>query len=193
MQILKRITPILLLALLLMTGCRSHREASRKQLPDSTATAVTPSTPAANNTDTAPSTPAASAYTPHYFTANFTCSAQGINASGQMRLQSDSTIWLCATKVIELGRAKFTPDSVIVYAKVMNRCFRGTYDDMYKRFKYRTTFSQLYRRVSAPDAETQLTELFKRFGIEATIHLDPLKEVNKLTFPIVIPKNVKAL
>lgn len=192
MQMTKKILPILLLALVLMGGCRSHRRAARGPQPDTTSTTVVVPTPnqPSTNTNTRPSTPSRPVYKPHYYTSNFTCSAQGVSAAGQMRLQSDSVIWLCATKVVELGRAKFTPDSVIVYAKVMNRCFRGNYDDMYKRFRYRTTFTQLYRRVTADDAETQLTELFKRFGIESQLKMEPLKEVDKLTFPLVIPKRV---
>lgn len=197
---MRKILPLLLILCLVMTGCRSHKNTARKHRhnkPDTTQV-VTPTNPDTNsgsgNTNTTPSTtkpttPTKPTYTPHYYTCNFTAEAQGIKANGQMRLQSDSTIWICATKIVELGRAKFTPDSAIVYVKLMNRCFRGTYDDLYHRFRYRTTFKQLYHHVTAPDAEKQLTDLFKRFGIEATIKMDPLKEVGKQNFPLVIPKN----
>lgn len=191
---IRRILPILLVAVVLLGGCRSRKEAAQTTpQPDSTAsqTATSPTHTSSSRQDgRSPSTPV---YTPHFYTSTFTCNAQGVSASGQMRLQQDSVIWLCATKVIELGRAMFTPDSVIVYAKVMNRCFRGNYDDMAQRFHYRTTFKQLYKRVSAPDAEQQLTDLFARFGIEATIKMGPLKEVDKLNFPFVIPKNASKL
>lgn len=193
MSMIRRILPILLAACLVMTSCRSRKEGSRTQSPDTTAntTVVTPSTP--STTPSTPATPRKPVYQPHYYTCTFTCSAQGVTANGQMRLQSDSVIWICATKIVELGRARFTPDSVIAYAKVMNRCFQGTYDDLYQRFRYRTTFKQLYRHVTSDNAEQELTDLFRRFGIESTIKLDPVKEVDKLNFPISIPKNAKPL
>lgn len=186
MSIIRRITPILAL-LILTAGCRSHKESVSTPQPDSTrivAQDTTPTKPTVNK-------PAKPAYVPHYYTANFTCTTQGYTANGQIRLQSDSVIWLSASKVIELGRARFTPDSVILYAKIMNRCFRGTYADMHQQFHYLTTFKQLYNRVTAPDAEKQLATLFSRFGLDAEIKLGPLKEVGTLTFPLVIPNNVK--
>lgn len=62
--------------------------------------------------------------------ANFQATVDDITISGQVRLGRDSVLWLSANKLIELGRAKFTPDSVFVYAKVMNRYFAGTYADL---------------------------------------------------------------
>lgn len=187
---MKRVLPILLVAVVLLAGCRSRKEAATNPPPDTTAAQIINNNTVNPQGNRVPATPV---YTPHFYTGNFTCSAQGFSASGQMRLQQDSVIWLCATKIVELGRAIFTPDSVIVYAKVMNRCFRGNYDDLAQRFHYRTTFKQLYKRVSAPDAEQQLTDLASRFGIEATIKMGPLKEVDKLNFPFVVPKNASKL
>lgn len=187
MQI-KHFLATLILLSLAFAGCRSHKEAAGTQ-PADTNTIVTTQTDTTHSTPTRPTKPVNK---PHYYTANFTCAAQGVTANGQLRLQKDSVIWICASKVVELGRAKFTPDSVIVYAKVMNRCFKGNYDDMYKRFRYKTTFKQLYHHVSAEDAEAQLTQLFSRFGIEADIKMEALKEVDKLTFPLVLPKNTRS-
>lgn len=186
MPIIRRFT-LLLVIILMLAGCRSHKETTHTQQTDSTL--IVPQDTTANKpTVIKPSKPA---YTPHYYTANFTCNAQGYSANGQMRLQNDSIIWISASKVIELGRARFTPDSVIIYAKIMNRCFRGTYADMHQQFHYLTTFKQLYSRVTAPDAEKQLATLFSRFGIEAEIKLSPMKEVGQLTFPLAIPDNAK--
>lgn len=192
MQI-KRFTILLsIVALLAMTSCRSHRHINREKTPDSTTVSQSDTIRNQPNTSRV-TTPVKPTYTPHYYTANFTCTAQGFSANGQMRLQSDSVIWISASKIVELGRAKLTPDSVIVYAKVVNRCFAGNYDDLYQRFKFRTTFKQLYKRVSSPDAEAQLEELFKRFGVEAELKLAPLKEVESLTFPFSVPKKVNQL
>lgn len=173
MRITRRLLPLMAILLLLATGCRSHKEATRTEQP---------STPAV-----------VPAYTPHYYTANFTATAQGLTANGQLRIQSDSIIWFSASKVIELARARFTPDSAIIYAKVMGRAFQGSYIDLYKRFQYRTTFDELYRLIMSDDAETQLAAIIATLGLEATVKLDPLKEVGHLNFPMAIPDKVNPL
>lgn len=159
---------------LLATGCRSQRDA-------------------AGTTTTNEGQPPATAYTPKYYTSNFTCSAQGLQASGQLRMQPDSIIWLSASKVIELARARFTPDSAVVYAKVMGRCFRGTYSDLQKRFGFRTSFAELQKMITADDGAAQLSTIANQFGVEATFTLEPWKEVNELTFPLAIPSNINPL
>jgi len=128
-----------------------------------------------------------------YYIANFTVQAMGMNANGQMRMQQDSVIWVSASKIVELGRAKVTPDSVIVYAKLMNACFRGTYEDVYNRFHWRTDFRQLSEMVTAEDAAQQIAQLAARFGITATITLEPWKRVSNTTFPIYVPQYAKPL
>ena len=185
MSITRKITPFLLSALLLITGCRSHKEAAQTARPtDSNAQPIVVQEPVPEPEPV---------YTPQYYSSNFTASSQGITINGQLRIQSDSVIWGSATKIIELGRAKLTPDSVIIYAKVMGRCFRGSYMDLYRRYRYRTTFDEIYQMITADDAERQIAIIARRFGIEAEIHLDPWKKVPSLTFPFSIPANVKPL
>jgi len=126
-------------------------------------------------------------------TANFSCAIEGTTVSGQLRLAEDSILWATASKIIELGRATATPDSVIVYAKAVGRCYRGTYDDLYRRFHYRTSFSELQAIVTAPDADEQLQALARRFGIAAEFHILPWRENKDASFPIYIPPHVKPL
>ena len=76
-------------------------------------------------------------------TANFQCTVDDISVNGQLRLRRDSVIWLSANKFVELGRALFTHDSVFVYAKVMNRYFKGTYADFQKKTGISTDFATL--------------------------------------------------
>ena len=102
-------------------------------------------------------------------------------------------IWLSASKVIELARACFTRDSVIIYAKVMGRSFRGDYEDLYRRFHLRTDFDQLYQDVTAEDAGERLSAMAQQLGAEVTITLQPWKEVSQLTFPIPVPNNTNPL
>lgn len=181
MSIARCLLPLLAVSLMVV-GCRSHKEVSKPTKPNATE-AVNPAT----------DTVAAPIYTPHYYTANFTVSADGYSASGQLRIQSDSIIWLSASKVIELARACFTPDSAIIYARVMGRAFQGSYIDLYKRFHYRTTFDELYRLIMSDNAEAQLATIISTLGLEATVRLNPIKEVNHLSFPMSIPDKVNPL
>ncbi|MBR6441615.1 MAG: DUF4292 domain-containing protein [Bacteroidales bacterium] len=123
----------------------------------------------------------------------FLVTQRDTRVDGQLRMQPDSVIWVCATKVIELGRAMCTPDSVVVYAKVAGRCFRGSYLDVYRRFGWRTDFATLQRMVTDPQAEKELAAIARRFNIEASVHIDDWKEVEKTTFPMAIPKQIKPL
>lgn len=175
MPIARHVLPCLLAILLLAAGCTIHRETTRPSTP-----VVVPST---------------TGTTPQFYTANFTCTAEGITATGQLRMQPDSVIWLSATKIIELGRARFTHDSVIIHAKMMGRCFRGNYNDLYRRFHYRTDFDQLYKTLTAPapEAETELATIARQLGIDATFTLEPWKKVDQLSFPIPIPANTNPL
>ncbi len=182
MRITYRLLPLLALLLLMATGCRSHKEAARSE-----------KVPAAAERQDNADSPVVPTYTPHYYTANFTASSQGLTANGQLRIQSDSIIWLSASKVVELARCRFTPDSAIIYAKVMGSAFQGTYIDLNKRFHYRTSFDELYRLLRSDDAEAQLSAIIATLGIDATIQLGPLKEVDHLNFPMSIPSKVKPL
>ena len=168
----------MVLALLAMVtvGCRIQRETAH----------TTPTTPVIDPT-------APPAYAPQYYTANFTCTTQGITAKGQLRLQADSVLWAYASKIVELGRARLTKDSVVVYVKLTNSCFRGTYIDLYRRFGYRTSFDEVVKMATADDAEQQIAALMKALSVDATVTMEPWKQVSALTFPLAIPKTVKPL
>ncbi|MBR1834230.1 MAG: DUF4292 domain-containing protein [Bacteroidales bacterium] len=170
MSLKNRIVPIMLGLALVAAGCRSQRDGT------TTGNASTPTATSAR-----------------LYTANFSVSTNGLSANGQMRMMEDSIIWISASKVLELGRAKFTPDSVMVYAVVMNRYFKGTYDELYQRFQLRTDFKTLSETVRSADAGTRLAEMARPYGIEATIVMEPWKEMQDLTFPFAIPKSVKPL
>ena len=161
----------MMLALLAVAvaGCRSQRDAAH----------------------TRPTTPPA--YVPQYYTANFTCTTQGITAKGQLRMQTDSVLWAYASKIVELGRARLTQDSVVVYVKLTNSCFRGTYIDLYRRFGYRTSFDEVVAMATADDAEQQIAALMRSLNLDATVSLEPWQKADKLTFPIPIPANAKPL
>ena len=74
---------------------------------------------------------------------NFTCSTDDFSISGQVRLKKDSVLWLSASKIIELGRAKFTKDSVFLYAKIASRYFHGTYKELEQVVGISTDFATI--------------------------------------------------
>lgn len=169
-------------ALLLAAGCRSHREVAQTAPPPPNESAVTP---AANQHDT----PAA----PRPRCANFTCNVQGMQANGQLRIQPDSLIWVCATKLVELGRAELTPDSVLIYSRIVGRSFRGSYEDIYRRFHYRTSFNEVQALLTSADVDREIAALLKRLHIDAAVHIGSWKEVDKISFPFNIPANTRSL
>ena len=171
------------MALLALTlaGCRLHREAAHGTSP----------TPGGTASTTDPANPPA--YVPHYYTSNFTCTTQGITAKGQLRMQTDSVLWASASKVVELGRARLTRDSVIVHVKLTNSCFKGTYIDLYRRFRYRTSFDEVVKMVTADDAEEQIAQLLKALNVDAEVKMEPWQQADRLTFPMAIPSNAKPL
>lgn len=128
-----------------------------------------------------------------YRTANFSCTLAGTTVSGQLRIQQDSVIWGSVVKVVELGRVKCTPDSVIIYAKILGRCFQGDYRDVHRRFGYRTSFADLQRLLTSADADIRLEALARRFNTQAVFRLEPWKEVPETSFPLSIPPHVREL
>lgn len=185
---MRRITPILFVLLLLMAGCSISRKATPSNKEQAATTQPSqPGTPSGTGSGIHREQPKKS------LTNNFTCTTQGVTVNGQLRVKEDSVIWASATKIVELGRARITQDSVVIYAKVVNRCFRGTYMDIYRRFHYRTTFDEVYKMLTAPDAETQIVSLLQGFKVDAQIKLGPWKEAENLTFPFSVPKNVNPL
>ena len=85
---------ILLAAAMLLASCHSTKEVTL------------PPPPPSPRTDAAPAMPCEKTVT------NFTASVDGMSVNGQLRMANDSVMWLSITKIIELGRALATPDSV---------------------------------------------------------------------------------
>ena len=167
--IARHLLPVALAALLLASACCSQRQLAEEPAP------VQPQR----------------AHPCH--TTNFVCAVAGTTVNGQIRIAEDSVIWASASKIVELGRAMATVDSIIVYAKVMGGCFRGTYDDLYRRFHYRTSFADLQEMLTAPDAAARIQSLARRFGVAAEVRLQPWRETDDTSFPLYVPSHVKPL
>lgn len=165
--------------MLLAAGCRSSRDLPQESSPASPAEAAQADTPREERKPC--------------LQANFTCNVEGTSVSGQVRWKQDSLIWIYATKIIELGRAIATPDSVKAYAKIGNLYFRGTYQDLYQRTHVRLTFDDLQEMLATDEGFSRLTALVAGRGLKATAQLKAWKELESPAFPFYIPAHAKKL
>ena len=153
---------VMLLALLAV-GCRSTRQAA---------------------TTTAPATVAAPAAPQRQLTViTFSAIVNGFSASGQMRVAEDSVLWVSVNKLVELGRAMATPDSVWVTTTFGDHNFAGSYDDLQRLTKRRITFDDMQAMAMADDAGEQISQLAASLGLNATVYVTGRRKVNKLAFP----------
>lgn len=118
---------------------------------------------------------------------NFTATVEGINVSGQLRMAHDSVIWVSVNKLVELGRAMATPDSVWVNAPLLDKHFAGNYADLSRRAKHTVTFETLQEIATADNAEKLITALANSLGISATVRLAQRRRVDRISFPFVKP------
>ena len=146
---------------LLAVGCRSTRQAA-----------------------TAPVEVAAPAAPQRQLTViTFTAIVEGVSASGQMRVAEDSVMWISVNKLIELGRAMATPDSVWVTTTFGDHNFAGSYDDLQRLTKRRITFDEMQAMALADDAGEQISQLAASLGFNATVYVTGRRTVNRLSFP----------
>ena len=154
----KTIYPIILIGLLVTTGCRSSRETTRPQAaPERTARTYTVMT--------------------------YTATVDGMSVNGQVRMAQDSIIWLNANKFIEVGRAMATPDSVWVNVPLMGQRLSGDYNDVSRKVRTKVSFNDLQEILESPDAGERIATLARRLGYEATIRITKREQVKSLTFP----------
>lgn len=155
------------LAVVLLAGCRSSREAARTGADRQGGAA-----------DSAAQEPQR-----EYSVVNFTATVQGISANGQMRLAQDSAIWVSVTKLLEVGRALATVDSVWVSAPVFGIYFAGNYRDLSKRVGRTVTFAELQQIATSPDAEQRIVRLATELGFDANVAITGRRRAERLTFP----------
>ncbi len=65
-----------------------------------------------------------------YLAATFTATVAGQSVNGTLRIARDSVIWVSAAKIIELGRAKITPDSLFAVVRIGNRYIACSLDEV---------------------------------------------------------------
>lgn len=156
---------VLTLAVLTLGGCRSSRETVA---------------PAGPTTDTV--TPVRMPQR-EYTVANFTASVAGITASGQMRIAQDSALWVSVSKLMEIGRAMATVDSVWVTAPMAGIRFAGTYVELSKRIGRTVSYDELQTIATSDDAAERMVRLARELGFDASVSFKRSQQVEHLTFP----------
>ena len=153
----KSLLPLVALAALVVTGCRSSQ-------PATSAPAVTPAAP-------------------HYTVLTFTASLNGISVDGQLRMARDSVMWCSATKIIEVGRAMATPDSVWVSVPLMGGMRKGDYRTLRNKVGRDIDFNQLQAIVDGPDTAERIEALARQMGYKVSVKIKRRETVDHLTFP----------
>lgn len=172
---MKRIL-ILVALLLTMAGC--HKGVIGTTIADSIPTDSLPT--------------ATESSMPHYLSSTLSCEVQGITANGLLRMQRDSVIWATASKFIELGRAKLTPDSIYVYAKIYNSYYAGTYDDIATIMGQTVDFAQLQRLLSGHILNQEPVSMDFR-GQRIALRFGHYDQPTQLTFPFAIPHSAQRI
>lgn len=171
---MKRLVPLLLLLLaLLAASCRSTRQTATVPTGESDSPAA-PAAPARQRTVT-----------------NFNATFEGVGVNGQLRIVEDSAMWVTVAKLIELGRALATPDSVWVVAPMMDVAFGGTYEDLGRKAGRTLSYELLQQMATGPDAEKELTRLAAELGFTATVRITERRSVDHVSMPFRKPQPQK--
>lgn len=140
-------------AVMLATGCRSSEKASKSSVQR------------------------------EYLTMNFSGEADGLSFTGQLRMAKDSVIWCNFSKIIEVGRAMATRDSVWVRIPLLGRNDAGDYRMVERVAGFRITFDELQAILLGNNTEEEIRRLAKRMGHDVTVRIKKRERVDKLTFP----------
>lgn len=130
-----------------------------------------------------------------YLQSTFTCTIFNHNANGQIRMQSDSLIWVSLNKFIELGRLQLTTDTITLYTKFNNSYYKGTYPEVEQQFDFHTNYYSLQDLIiTAVQSDSTTFTLPVRSNVINTdirIQLNKIKYPEQLTFPLRIPNSAQ--
>lgn len=165
-------TKILLLALaLLTTGCHTARKAATVPEPVmEEAEVVVPPEPKRT-----------------YTVMTFDGVVEGISVNGQLRVAQDSAMWVSVTKLMEVGRAMCTPDSLWLHAPLLGRDDAMDYATLRRMTGVDITYDEMQQIALASDAEERLIGLAQRMGIQVSVRITQRRQVEHLTFPYTKP------
>ena len=128
-------------------------------------------------------TPVATPVVHDYTVMTFNGIVEGMSVSGQVRMERGKVIWCSVSKLIELGRAMATPDSVWVRVPMMGLTQDGDYRDVERLTGRRITFGDLEEILASADAEQRIAALGKELGYTVNLKITRREKVDKLTFP----------
>ena len=100
-------------------------------------------------------------------------------------------MWVTVNKLVELGRALATTDSVWVSAPMMEVNFSGTYEDLSRKAGRKLTYEMLQTLATSPNAEAELTRLAAELGFTAEVHFGERREVSHVSMPYRKPTKSK--
>ena len=150
--------------LLLLSGCRSTKTAAPSSQPEAVA-------------EGAPR---------ECMVMNFTAEAEGLSFNGQLRVAKDSLMWMNGSKILEIGRALASPDSVWVSVPLMQRYFKGTYAELRRATSVNVTFDELQRIAYSDEEEMsgKISRMARQLGQgDLKVKITSRARVDKLTFP----------
>ena len=128
-------------ALASLGGCHGWRKASKgKNRQDTTSVQ---NTTQKTNADKKEAVDAVTDLKFNTLTMSFTCSVEGMNVSGQIRMLNDSIIWVCCSKIIEVGRALITPTRVQAYSRLLGKSIDAGYPALRSRWGIDVDFKTL--------------------------------------------------
>ncbi|MBP5678040.1 MAG: DUF4292 domain-containing protein [Bacteroidales bacterium] len=156
------------LGALLATGCHSSRKIA---VPPTVAT------------DTTIVTPEPTVAKREYAVVSFNGDVEGVTVNGQLRVARDSVIWLSVYKIIEVGRAMATPDSLWLKAPMLGRDDAIDYKTLSRKLKHTITFDDLQTLALGDNAEAEINAIAQQMGINAHIRITRREQVEHLNFP----------
>ena len=118
-----------------------------------------------------------------YTVLTFEGEVEGIPVNGQLRVAEDSVMWVSVTKVIEVGRAMCTPDSLWLRAPLLGHDDAMDYATLRRLTGVDITYEEMQQIALAPDAEERLARLAERLGFTASVRITRRRQAERLTFP----------
>ena len=156
---------LLLLFAVLATGCHTTRKAATAPEPVVEEVVLAP---APKRT---------------YTVMTFEGNVEGVNVNGQLRIAEDSVMWVAVYKLIEVGRAMCTPDSLWLRAPLLGHDDAMDYADLRRMTGFDISYDEMQQMALAPDAEQRLAALAHRLGIQASVHILQRRHMDYLSFP----------
>ena len=113
----------------------------------------------------------------------FDGTVEGIGVSGQVRMAKDSLIWCSVSKLVELGRAKASPDTVWVRIPMAGRNEKMDYRRVGKYLGFDITYGEVQAILESDNAAERVAALAQKAGHQVNLRIKRREKVKQLTFP----------